>query len=119
WKKMVNQFLSEKKIEALVELSVDSSFFNGARKFLSAYGIGLISPNTVVLGSTHNKEILHEYLQLIQYAHETQKNVVILREEEELYPKTKKIDVWWDDSSKKNSELMILLSHMLLLSKVW
>lgn len=119
WKKMVNQFLSEKKVEALVELSVDSSFFNGARKFLSAYGIGLISPNTVVLGATHNKEILYDYLQLVQYAHETQKNVIILREEEELYPKTKKIDVWWDDSSKKNSELMILLSHMLTLSKVW
>lgn len=119
WKKMVTQFLTDKKIEALVEFSINESFFNGAKKFLTAYGIGTITPNTVVLGAVQNLEIMQDCLQIMRLAHETQKNVVILREEQELQPKTKKIDVWWDDDSKKNSELMILLSHMLTSSKEW
>lgn len=119
WKKMVNQFLNDKKIEALVELSIDSSFFNGAKKFLTAYGIGLISPNTVVFGAAKNHENITDFLKTIELAQEAQKNVIILREDEERRAKPKKIDVWWDDESKKNSELMILLSHMLGTSKVW
>jgi amino acid transporter len=120
WKKMVHQFLNEKKIEALVELSIDSSFFSGAKKFLTAYGIGLISPNTVVFGAAKNHENMNDYFKVIELAQEAQKNVIILREEEEKQsPKRKSIDVWWDDESKKNSELMILLSHMLSTSQVW
>lgn len=119
WKKVVTQLLSEQKIEALVEFGIDSSFVKGAKKFLTTYGIGPITPNTIVLGSMYKKESLQEYLEVIQFAHKTQKNVIVLRQEHELHSKSKKIDIWWDDASKKNSELMILLSHMLTSNKTW
>lgn len=119
WKKMVNQFLGEKKIEALVEFTIDDSLVNGAKKLLSTYGIGSITPNTIVLGEMQNREMLRECLQIMQFAHASQKNVVILREETLLRPVSKKIDVWWDDDSKKNSELMILLAHMLSSNRDW
>ncbi len=119
WKKVVTQLLSEQKIEALVEFGIDSSFVKGAKKFLTTYGIGPITPNTIVLGSMHDKEFLQDYLEVIHFAHKTQKNVIVLRQEHELQSKTKKIDIWWDDHSKKNSELMILLSHMLISKKPW
>lgn len=119
WKKMTNQFLNEKKIEALVEFSIDETFFNGAKNFLKTYGIGSITPNTIVMGEMQNRETLRDSLQIIKLASETQKNIVILREEQELHPNTKKIDIWWDDDSRKNSELMILLAHMLASNKEW
>ena len=119
WKKMTNNFLSEKKIEALVEFTIDETLFEGAKKLLTTYGIGSITPNTIVLGEMQSRDVLQDYLQIIELACKTQKNIVILREGQKLQPKTKKIDVWWDDDSRKNSELMILLAHMLVSNKNW
>lgn len=119
WKKFMSQFLVEKNIKALVEFSIDSSFFKGAKKFLTTYGIGPITPNTVVLGTAQNQEALDDYLQVLEHTSQNNKNIILLKETEQLQPKTKIIDIWWDDQSKKNSELMILLSHMLSTNKVW
>jgi amino acid transporter len=117
WKKLVSNYLQEKKIDALIEFSVDDSVFNGANKFLTSYGIGSITPNTLVLGETTKPELLQDFMQIIQAACRANKNVLIVRDKKTEHPIPKKVDIWWDDESKNNSELMLLFGHMLSFNK--
>lgn len=116
WKKIVNAHLKENKIEALVEFSLDDSLLSGAKKLLENYGIGSISPNTLVLGEMKTSEVNKEYLEVIQSAHIAKKNVILIKD---TYTEqtSNEIHAWWDDSSRVNSELMIVLTQMLQSNK--
>ena len=119
WKKVVNNYLHEKHIEALVEFSIDDDVPTGAKRFLINYGIGSLSPNTVVLGDIDTSGDIKNFLSIIRVACEAKKNVVIVREKATIKPVTRKVDIWWDEESRYNSELMILLGHMLRYNKKW
>lgn len=116
WKKIVNTHLKDHKVEALVEFCMEEHFLIGAKKLLETYGIGPISPNTLVLGEMKYGKGSKEYIELLQSAYMAKKNVMIVREKSPL-EKTNKIHIWWDDLSRSNSELMVLISHMLTLNK--
>lgn len=117
WKKMVNSHLKQHSIEALVEFCTDENLLAGAKQFLSNYGMGSLSPNTVVLGEIKKVENAKDYFGIVMAACAAKKNVVIVRDQQADLPSTKKIHVWWDDTSKANSELMLLLSYMLTNNK--
>ena len=119
WKKIVNNYLKEKKIDALVEFAIDDSIFNGAQKFLTSYGLGTINPDTLVLGESATPEGLEDFVLIIQAACQANKNVVIVRDKESEHPSPQKIDIWWDDESRHNSELMLLFGHMLSFNKAY
>ena len=91
----------------------------GAKKFLTNYGLGAISPNTIVLGEVTKPENFTYFLSIVQFATKAKKNVLIIRDRCPIRPSSKELDIWWDDSSRYNSEPMILLCHMLTSNKVW
>lgn len=117
WKKMVDNHLKENKIEALIEFSMDECLLTGAKKLLGNYGIGSISPNTIVLGEMKNNEVKKEYLGIIEAASLSKKNVLIIRDNNTVLKLSNEIHIWWDETSRPNSELMILLAHMLRSNK--
>ena len=117
WKKLVSNYLNEEKIDALIEFSIDNSILNGAKKILTSYGLGSITPNTLVLGETTKKDQMEDFIHIIQAACQANKNILIVRDKRTLHPTPKKVDIWWDDESKQNSELMLLFGHMLSFNK--
>jgi amino acid transporter len=116
WKNMVNVSLKESKVDALIEFCTDDSLISGAKRLLLNYGMGSISPNTLVLGEMKNKDITKEYFEVIQLACEAKKNVIIVKGNHTSL-KSNQVHLWWDDSSRPNSDMMLLLSHMLTSSK--
>ncbi len=119
WKKMVTNNLNQNNIEALVEFCMDESLLSGAKQLISNYGIGSVSPNTLVIGEIKKNENSYEYIKIIQAAIEAKKNVIIIRDKQAVLKFTDSIHIWWDDFSRQNSELMILLGYMLISNKVF
>lgn len=117
WKKIINANLKQNSVEALVEFCMDESLLSGANKLLSNYGIGSVSPNTLVLGEMKKSETSKDYFGIIRSACESKKNVVIIRDKNGALQSISKIHIWWDDLSRQNSELMLLLAHMLRSNK--
>lgn len=117
----LREYLLRHKIQALVEVEAADSKFDGIRKMIVNYGMGPISPNTILLGDCAKHEHMHEYLSLLYSAQSACKNVIIIKENEILTKKNKEsvIDIWWDDDSRKNSEFMVVLAHMLKSSDLW
>ncbi len=119
WKKMVNAHLKENNIEALVEFCMDENLLIGAKTLLTNYGMGSISPNTLVVGELTKSQNSEHYFGVIQLAYAAKKNVIIVRDKHSILAPDSRIDVWWDDESRANSELCLLLSHMLASNKAY
>lgn len=119
WKKMINAHLKQNKIEALVEFCMDESLLSGAKKLLTNYGIGSVSPDTLVLGEMKRSATSSDYFGIIHAACQAKKNVIIVRDKNASLESIHKIHVWWDDLSRPNSELMLLLSCMLTSNKTY
>jgi potassium/chloride transporter 4/5/6 len=117
WKKMVGTHLKGSKIEALVEFCIDDTLLSGAKMLLANYGMGSLSPNTLMLGELKNSDLIKDYLGVIQAACRSRKNVVIVRDKPQAASLFNTISIWWDESSRSNSELMLILGHMLASSK--
>lgn len=119
WKKIVSAHLKENRIEALVEFCQDENLLSGAKQLLMNYGMGSLSPNTLVLGEIKNRESGKEYFGIIQAATAVKKNVLIIRDSKAHVGLKNKIHIWWDDHSRANSELMLLLGHMLQTNRTY
>lgn len=117
WKKMVGTRLRGIKIEALVEFCIDDTLLSGAKVLLANYGMGPLSPNTLMLGELKNLDLMKDYLGVIQAACRGRKNVVIVRDKPQAASFFNTISIWWDEFSRANSELMLILGHMLASSK--
>ena len=114
-------FFREKNVPAIVEVKASSGIMEGMKKYVSYYGLGPISPNTIVLGATQKKEKYPIFSEMINLAYQKEKNVVIIKEKKEHIHnnKKKRIDVWWGGKNRHNSELMLVLSYMLQTSSSW
>ena len=96
--------------------------FQGAKHLVDGYGIGPLTPNTVLLGQTGADKTYAEFCNMVSYIHASQRNVLILRTPEEgesqdnrAFPR---IDVWWG-GLKGNGALMLIVADQLRLSARW
>lgn len=123
-KAATQEFYRKKRIRSLVEVLIDSDLYSGMRRIITAYGMGPITPNTVIMGAVPNANLSDQFIELLKLSHALQKNVVIIKEGTHTYPFPKDgeahtIDIWWDHKNRKNSHLMVLLAHMLNTSPQW
>jgi amino acid transporter len=123
----VKSMLKERRIEALICLNEAKSVPSGMKSVILHYGLGPLTPNTIVCGGVSREENLAHYLEVIKLAHEQGRNVVIINDEPQKYCPTRlslnkiqgDIHVWWDDSSPRNTELMLVLAYMLRRKSLW
>jgi solute carrier family 12 (potassium/chloride transporter), member 4/6 len=123
----VKALLKEHRIEALVCLNQAKTVISGMKQMIRHYGMGPLTPNTIVCGGTSKEDNRIQYLEMLQLAHEQGRNVVIINEEQNqhasfeiLSRKIKgEIHVWWDDASPRNTELMLVLAYMLKKNPRW
>lgn len=120
-------FLEKIQVPALIKTKEDPDLLNGMKSLIEDIGLGDLSPNTIVLGASEQKEKIPFFAQIIQFAHKAKKNILIVRENglterlqmKEKNHQKKSIDVWWGGRSKSNSELMLILGYMLQTSQTW
>lgn len=125
-KKSVKAMLKKRGIEALVCLNEASHFLTGMKRVISHYGLGPLTPDTVVCGGISQENIL-SYLEIVRLTHDLGRNVVVINDEPQKCNPVKassekingQIHVWWDESSPRNTELMLVLAYMLRKKSLW
>ena len=115
----LRDFLQGKGVQAFVRVIPDEDPFSGGIRLVNTYGLGALVPNTVMLGDT--RELAHHppYCDMIRYFHRAQRNVIIVRDDDEVgFGACQRIDVWWGGLNK-NGGLMMILAYMLRNSIQW
>jgi hypothetical protein len=115
----ISDYLSRRGIHALIRLIRAPDPFDGASRLIEAYGIGALTPNTILLGDTESEQNLPNYCGMIAGFHEARRNVVILHHDAERdFGDRKRIDVWWG-GLQSNGGLMLTLAYLLQTSVAW
>lgn len=115
----IREYIEKKGVRALVRLVTAPNLFEGASKLLETYGIGPLVPNTFLLGASSTPEDRETYCELITKIHLSQRNVIILQENDRLgFNSRQRVDVWWGGLNN-NGGLMLLLAHLLSSDVDW
>lgn len=115
----IRDYLLQRGINSLVRVYYAQRVLEGTQNMISTYGLGQITPNTILMGASENPVNLQEYCRLIEYCYALRKNVLIARNSDHLPCKNyRRIDIWWG-GLKANGGLMIVLAHLLQRSINW
>lgn len=115
----ISKYLQNKAIRCLVRVIYSKDIYSGAIRLVQSYGLGNLVPNTVVLGSTERKEHHQDFGNMIRYFHESQKNIIVIRyNEEKGFGRYRRIDLWLR-GIRYNGSLMIILAYLLQHSINW
>lgn len=111
---LLRQTISEEGLGAFPAVVVDDDLLEGIKSLLQCHGIGGVRPNTVLLGWSDDAEEIERFGEILRLADRLQRNVVIIKHEQELEPWATpdgEIHIWWH--GRKNGPLMLLLAHLL------
>ncbi|MGB3778313.1 MAG: Na-K-Cl cotransporter [Tunicatimonas sp.] len=115
----IRDFLQGRGVPAFVRVIPDEDPFKGGIRLVNTYGLGALVPNTIMLGDTRQLAHHAPYCDMISYFHTAQRNVVIVRDDENAgFGDRQRIDVWWGGLNK-NGGLMMILAYMLRNSDRW
>ncbi|QBG48008.1 Na-K-Cl cotransporter [Verrucomicrobia bacterium S94] len=115
----MQEYLQKREVDAMVKIFPSPNMLSGARALVRAYGYGPLTPNTILLGDTENRENFTEFAELIQLVYRTERNLVMLRENGFEEPEdAEEIHVWWG-GNKDNIGLMLTLAYQIQKSPVW
>jgi hypothetical protein len=115
----IRDHLEERNVDALVRVLSAPTPYKGAATLIDAYGLGYMVPNTILLGDGETTEDPIEYAEMIASFYRANRNVVIVRaDEERLFGRRRHIDIWWQ-SMRGNGSLMVTLGHLISSSLSW
>lgn len=113
---IIREYLNKKQIQALVEVcntQANINIFESAQQLIKYYGMGTLSPNTILLGGCRTPSNLEHYVDLLISTHSLQKNIIILsNNKEDPLTQNNNISVWLS-KNKQNASLMLAFAHML------
>ncbi|MGF1537813.1 MAG: amino acid permease [Elainellaceae cyanobacterium] len=110
--KRLSHYLEEKGVQALVRVLTAPDPFEGAERLVEIYGLGPLVPDTILLGDNTNLEHRDRYCELIAHLYESERNVIIYRENEDAPERFRQIDVWWG-GLHANGALMLIIAELL------
>lgn len=113
--------LQAQNVQALVQVSYAEKIYGGMRDMIENYGLGPLTPDTIICGSHANDEI-ENLATVIQKACHRQCNMIILNSKNDSIDyriSSGDIHVWWDPSHMENGELMLVLAYMLTRNPHW
>jgi len=117
----IQTFLKRRSLKTLVKVIAADDAFAGAESLVSAYGLGKLQPNTVILGDSENSSTREEYCRMIRNFFKMNRNIILLRSQNNdrsIFGARNHIDLWWG-GFKGNGGLMMILAHMLQASMPW
>ncbi|MFC2150969.1 Na-K-Cl cotransporter [Bacteroidota bacterium] len=119
FEKQITDYLNSKKIRALVRVTRAESVFPGAIQLVNSYGLGLLVPNTVLLGESKVQDHKEEYAQMINHFYKSKRNVIIMQDfVSDDFRNKKSVDIWWG-GLKGNGGLMMILGYLMHNSPYW
>ncbi len=114
-----NDYLEKRGVDAFSRVFKAEDPFVGTERFIAAYGIGPLVPNTVLLGDSEQTELRASYSQMLVNLHALGRNIVIIKDNsEQSFGFRRRIDVWWG-GLKGNGGLMLTLAYLLTTSPAW
>ena len=115
----IEEFMIKRQTQGFARVISAPNPFIGSVNFVKSYGFGSLTPNTIILGDTENPDNIAEYCRMIAQFHDLNRNVIIIKDDEERgFGNRKKIDLWWG-GLKANSGLLMILSYLLSTSRAW
>jgi solute carrier family 12 (sodium/potassium/chloride transporter), member 2 len=115
----IQEYLEKRGVEAFVRLVTAPDPFTGAKRLVEVYGFGRLVPNTVILGASEHLERRDRYCEMIETFHRKQRNVIIIRDPEDVgFTDRRTIDVWWG-GLQANGGLMLVLAYLLRTNVDW
>ena len=118
---ILRSFIRDEELEAFPAVVVDSTLPEGISSLAQSHGIGLLRPNTVLLGWPHDTERLESLWASLNTIARLRLNIVCLSFHEEPDDSwevpTGFIDVWW--RGRQNGDLMLLLAYLLTKNPGW
>jgi amino acid transporter len=119
YEKQLTDYLNNKKIRALVRVTRSEKIFQGAIQMVNSYGLGLLVPNTILLGESKVTDHKEEYANMIRHFYKSKRNVVIMQDFlTEDFRDKKSVDIWWG-GLKGNGGLMMILGYLMYNSPYW
>ncbi|MDH5764009.1 MAG: Na-K-Cl cotransporter [Nitrospinota bacterium] len=125
--KSMQDFLGKKGVPALTKVKNSESLIDGISHLIEDYGLGAISPNTLVFGGNADEEAFPNFCEVIRMTHNANKNLLIIRKPTSHHRSNKPvdflefnkvIDIWWGTNSN-NAHFMLALSYLLQTSPEW
>ena len=115
----IREYLARRGVQGLVRVITAPNPFVGAERLVEAYGLGVLVPNTILLGDSKEPSHLRSYCQMITHFYLSQRNVIVVRDDEKRgFGQRQRIDVWWG-GLKGNGSLMMILAYLLQTSVAW
>ncbi len=115
----IQEYLHSRGVEAFVRLVSAPDPYIGARRLVEVYGFGRLIPNTVILGASEHVVRRDRYCEMIEIFHRKKRNVIIIRDLEDVgFTDRKRIDVWWG-GLQANGGLMLVLAYLLRTNVDW
>jgi solute carrier family 12 sodium/potassium/chloride transporter 2 len=119
YEKQIREYLFDKDIRSLVRVIRAKDPFSGAKHLSNSYGLGAIVPNTILLGDTTDVSHHERYADMVTHFYQSRKNVIILKDDQELTNRTSlNVDLWWG-GLKGNGGLMMVMAYMMQNSPHW
>jgi hypothetical protein len=117
-----SDFLEKNKITALTKTICSTDFKTSVLNMADFYGLGGVTPNTLIFGDSSNPENLDDHVEIIKSIFNRGKNVIVIKDSNETKKKAKVggqiIDLWWGGKGA-NRSLMLAFAHMLSTSRMW
>jgi amino acid transporter len=115
----IREYLAKRGVQGLVRVVPAPDPFSGAERLVEYYGLGALSPNTVLLGDTAQEELRDRYCTMIGRLHGARRNVVVVRDAENRgFGKRERVDIWWG-GLQGNGALLLILGYLLRSSLAW
>ncbi len=115
----IADYLARHGVQSLVRVTSAETPFIGAARLVETYGLGALSPNTVLMGYSDEYEHRGDYFEMISDLHRARRNVAIMHHNlEKGFGERRRIDVWWG-GLRKNGGLMMILAYLLKTSLAW
>lgn len=109
----LSSYFKKEKIQALVQVQESETATAGMRDMIRNYGLGPLTPDTIIFGGIKKKDEGIEFIKMLRLAYRQHKNIVILTgAEQQVHGKRTHVHIWWDDTSPENVNLMLVLGYM-------
>lgn len=114
----MRDYLARRGVQSLVRVVPAANPFAGAERLIETYGLGNVTPNTVLLGDTEEDDHFRRYARMIRTFHKSKVNVLIVRDGGAGFGARRRVDVWWG-GLRGNGGLMLILAWLIKSSLSW
>ncbi|MBN2685314.1 MAG: hypothetical protein JXR40_08540 [Pontiellaceae bacterium] len=115
----MRDYLAKREVRAMVRIFPSPDMISGASALVRAYGYGPLTPNTILLGSSDNRENFDQFSELITLVYKTQRNLILVRDSDiGGLANEDEIHVWWGGDNQ-NIGLILTLAYQTQRSPIW